>query len=115
VAHRQCGAQPDPSRKAYLRRAVLVHHRLVVFNLIPPSSGDKSVILLHYPDGRPVSLEDCVVTLIEPARNGGTLIWVGSEDDSLAIHAREDYSVVQAALRQRQLDIPELCSGPPVS
>jgi hypothetical protein len=56
--------------------------------------------LLHYPDGRPVSLDDCVVTSIEPARNGGTLIWVGSEDDSLAIHAREDYAVVQSALRQ---------------
>ena len=65
---------------------------------------------LHYPDGRPVRLEDIAVTSIEPARNGGTLIWVGSEEDSLAIHAREDYLVVQAALRQTQPDIFELCS-----
>jgi hypothetical protein len=60
------------------------------------------MILLHYPDGRPVSLEDVVVSSIEPARNGGTLIWVGSEDDSLAIHAREDYEMVWAALYQTQ-------------
>jgi hypothetical protein len=60
------------------------------------------MIFLHYPDGRPVSLEECDVTSIEPARNGGTLIWVGSQDDSLAIHAREDYAAVQTVLRQAQ-------------
>ena len=64
------------------------------------------MVRLHYPDGRPVSLEDGVVTSIEPARNGGTLIWVGSEDDSLAIHAREDYALVWAALHQTQ---PAIC------
>jgi hypothetical protein len=64
------------------------------------------MIRLHYPDGRPVSLEDNVVTSIEPARNGGTLIWVGSEDDSLAIHAREDYAMVWAALHKTPPAIP---------
>lgn len=60
------------------------------------------MVRLHYPDGRPISLEDGVVTSIEPARNGGTLIWVGSEEESLAIHAREDYAIVHAALGQQQ-------------
>jgi len=64
------------------------------------------MVRLHYPDGRPVCLEDGVVTSIEPARNGGTLIWIGSEDDSLAIHAREDYAMVWAALFPTQ---PAIC------
>lgn len=61
---------------------------------------------IHYPDGRLVSLENNVVTSIEPARNGGTLIWMGSEDDSIAIHVREDCAMVRAALRETQ---PTLC------
>jgi hypothetical protein len=64
------------------------------------------MIRLHYPDGLPVNLEDGVVTFIEPARNGGTLIWIGSEEDSLAIHAREDYAMVWAALFPEQ---PTIC------
>ena len=56
------------------------------------------MIHLHYPDGRGVDLEEGVVTFFEPARNGGTLVWTGSEEDSLAIHVREEYQEVHKAV-----------------
>jgi hypothetical protein len=56
------------------------------------------MIHLHYPDGRGVDLDECVVTFFEPARTGGTLIWTGSEEDSLAIHVREEYEDVHKVI-----------------
>jgi len=56
------------------------------------------MIHLHYPDGRGVDLDECVVTFFEPARAGGTLIWTGSEEDSLAIHVREEYEDVHKVI-----------------
>jgi hypothetical protein len=56
------------------------------------------MIHLHYPDGRGVDLDEGAVTFFEPARNGGTLVWTGSEEDSLAIHVREEYEEVHKAV-----------------